>query len=111
MLVGAVVFPLAGAAPADEPLRVETSRAMSAIVTKISPVYPPLAKQMNIAGRVEIQATIAEDGSVSATEAISGNPFLVRAAIDAIRKWKFKPFKDEGKSVKAVSTFTLEFKL
>jgi TonB family protein len=62
-----------------------------AIKQRVSPVYPELAKRMRISGVVHIAATVAPDGSVSATKTVSGNHMLTGAAEDAVHKWKFVP--------------------
>ena len=59
--------------------------------SKVAPDYPPLAKQMNIKGRVKIEATIAADGHVVTTKVVGGSPLLVNAAMDALKKWRFEP--------------------
>jgi len=59
--------------------------------TKTVPEYPPLAKQMNIVGKVKIEATVAPDGHVATTKVLGGSPILVNAALDALKKWRFEP--------------------
>jgi TonB family protein len=59
--------------------------------TKVIPEYPPLAKQMNVTGKVKIETTIAADGHVLATRVVGGSPLLVNAALDALKKWRFEP--------------------
>jgi TonB family protein len=59
--------------------------------TKVAPEYPPLAKQMNVTGKVKIETTIAADGHVLGTKVIGGSPLLVNAALDAVKKWRFEP--------------------
>jgi len=61
------------------------------IRSKVAPDYPLLAKQMNIKGRVKIEATIAADGHVVTTKVVGGSPLLVNAAMDALKKWRFEP--------------------
>ncbi|MFZ3201449.1 MAG: energy transducer TonB [Candidatus Acidiferrales bacterium] len=58
--------------------------------SKVTPDYPPLAKQMNITGHVKIEATIAADGHVVSTKVVGGSPLLVNAAMDALKKWRFE---------------------
>ena len=60
-----------------------------AIKQRVAPVYPELARRMRIGGVVRIAATVAPDGSVSATKTVSGNHMLSGAAEDAVHKWKF----------------------
>ncbi len=59
--------------------------------TKVVPDYPSLAKQMNVTGKVKIEATIAADGHVLDTKVVGGSPLLVNAALDALKKWRFEP--------------------
>jgi protein TonB len=59
--------------------------------TRVVPEYPPLAKQMNVTGKVKIETTIAADGHVIATKVVGGSPLLVNAALDALKKWRFEP--------------------
>jgi TonB family protein len=61
------------------------------IRVKLTPIYPALAKQMNVYGRVKIEATVAADGHVVATRVVGGSPLLVMAALDAIKKFQFEP--------------------
>lgn len=92
--------------------KVGKAEAMEAAVTKVNPEYPAIAKQLRLEGVVDIQVTIAEDGSVSNATIASGNPILGKAAVEALHKWKFKPFKDaEGKATKANATLAMSFKL
>jgi len=59
--------------------------------TRVVPDYPALAKQMNVTGKVKIEATIAADGHVASTRVVGGSPLLVNAAIEALKKWRFEP--------------------
>ena len=73
------------------------------VKSKVSPVYPDIAKKMNLAGVVKIEVVIAPSGSVKETKVIGGNPILVNAALDAVKKWRFEAASDE-------TTGVLEFK-
>ncbi|HTR47710.1 MAG TPA: energy transducer TonB [Verrucomicrobiae bacterium] len=59
--------------------------------SKVVPEYPALARQMNVTGKVKIEATIAADGHVINTRVVGGSPLLVNAALDALKKWRFEP--------------------
>jgi TonB family protein len=91
------------------PKKVTMSEAMGAVVTKVPPEYPALAKQLKISGAVEIDVVIAENGSVEAATPLSGNPVLTKPAADAIKKWKFKPFQQDGAPVKAQAALKVTF--
>lgn len=67
------------------------------LVTFVQPDYPPLAKAAHIARIVRASIEIDEDGDVRNVRLISGHPMLAPAALDAIRKWKYRPFDIDGK--------------
>lgn len=71
--------------------------------TKVAPVYPPLARKMNITGTVKVLVVVSPNGGLKDTKVVGGNPLLVNAAMDALKKWKFEPADSE-------STGTVEFK-
>lgn len=73
------------------------------VKTKISPVYPDIARRMGLAGSVRLQVVIAPNGTVKETKVIGGHPILVNAVLDAVKKWKFETGSAE-------STGLLEFK-
>lgn len=62
-----------------------------AIVSKVPPVYPELARRMHVSGTVVLHLTVAPDGSVSDAKVESGHALLGPAAQDAVRRWKFEP--------------------
>ena len=77
----------------------ETSRQGRNVVSKVTPVYPDLAKRTHISGVVKLRATIAPNGSVKSIESIGGNPLLIKAAQDAVTKWRYAPAADETREL------------
>jgi TonB family protein len=67
-----------------------TDAAKRKVKIRVTPEYPDLARQMNVTGKVKIEATIAADGRVTATHVVGGSPLLVNAALDALKKWRFE---------------------
>jgi TonB family protein len=65
------------------------------VINKTVPAYPELARRMNIRGTVKVGVLITPNGSVKSTNVIGGNPVLVLAAVDAIRRWKYEPASGE----------------
>jgi hypothetical protein len=61
------------------------------VVQKMSPVYPDIAKRMNLAGTVKVVAVVLADGMVKSVEPVGGSPVLLKAAQDAVVKWRFAP--------------------
>lgn len=60
------------------------------VKTKVTPEFPALAKQMNVTGKVKIEATISTDGRVTNTKVVGGSPLLVSSAVDALKRWRFE---------------------
>ena len=77
----------------------EQSEATRKIVTRVIPVYPELANKMQIRGTVRVEAVVAPNGKVKFTQVIGGSPVLVKAAVDAIEKWKWGPTPQETKEL------------
>jgi TonB family protein len=69
------------------------------VKTKVAPVYPELAKRMNVTGRVKIEVIITPDGRVKSTRAVGGHPLLVQACVEAVKEWKFAPAPEETTQV------------
>lgn len=78
---------------------------------KVSPTYPPAAKSMRMTGTVRVELVVNEDGSIAEVQKASGPAMLQRAAVDAIKKWKFTPFTRDGQAVKATGYVSFNFNL
>jgi TonB family protein len=76
-----------------------TDEGKRKVKTKVTPVYPELAKRMNVAGKVKIEVIISPDGHVKSTRAIGGHPLLVQACQDAVKEWKFTAAPEETTQV------------
>lgn len=94
-----------------EVVRLPEAEAKKAVVQRVDPEYPPIAKQMRVSGRVQVDVYIDEQGNVEKVEGSNGNPILTAAAANAVKKWKFTPVTSGGKAAKAVTTLTFDFKL
>ncbi len=80
------------------------------LVKRKDPVYPIVAKTTGISGSVELQFTITADGEVRDVSANSGNPILVRAAVEAVKAWRYQPARLGGVPVESQSTTIFNFK-
>ena len=78
-------------------------------------IYPELGKKAGLQGMIILQAVLRKDGTVGDIRIIGGNlrgyPFFRKAAIDAVRKLKFKPGKLRGHPVDVIMTLTIRFSL
>jgi TonB family protein len=112
----------ASGAAADEPvcevldkatgrLAVQAQCEAGKLVSRISPDYPPLARQTRISGTVRLHAIIGKDGSVQQLEVISGHPLLIGSAINAVKQWRYTPTLLEGKPVEVDTEIDVIFAL
>jgi protein TonB len=99
------------AAAQEGDMHVSTSDAMKAATSKVQPSYPDMAKQLRLEGAVEVEAHITEAGTVESVKPLTGNAVLMNAAVEAMKRWKFTPFTEGGKAVKAVAPISFTFKL
>jgi TonB family protein len=53
--------------------------------------YPVASRGRVVTGKVVVAALVAEDGSIAQVKAIRGDTLLYNAAIDAVRRWHYKP--------------------
>lgn len=65
------------------------------VVSRVMPQYPEMARTMNLKGSVKAEAVVQPNGLVKSVEVKGGHPVLVRAAQDAIYKWKWAPASHE----------------
>jgi TonB family protein len=81
------------------------------LLSKVTPVYPPLAKQARISGTVVLNAFLSAEGKVQNLSVVSGHPLLVQAALDAVQQWVYKPTLLNGNAVPVMTTITVNFTL
>jgi periplasmic protein TonB len=94
-----------------EPLQVGGDVQAARIVRRVIPTYPLIAKQSRISGTVRLLGVIAKDGTVQRLQVVSGNPFLARAALDAVRQWVYSPTLLNGEPVEVISPIDVIFTL
>jgi protein TonB len=70
-----------------------------------------LALQLRQSGTVVLHAIISRDGRINALEVVSGSPFFVQAALDAVRQWRYRPTMLNGEPVEVDTTITVIFQL
>lgn len=83
-----MAFSLTAAAAADRTAK-----------SKVSPVYPELAKKMNINGVVKVEVTVAPNGRVTSVKAIGGHPLLIEASLAAAKQFKYEAAGEESKEI------------
>ena len=98
------------AAP-EAPLPIGGDVKSAELISRVSPIYPPLARNQHVSGDVRIDALIDASGRVTTMKVISGPTLLHQAAMDALRQWKYQPATLDGKQVPMHLTVTLQFRL
>jgi TonB family protein len=77
-----------------------------------NPVYPEAARRARIQGVVVLECTIGKSGDVNEVKVLRGLPLgLTEAAVDAVKKWRFKPSTLNGKPVEVLYILTVRFNL
>ena len=92
-------------------LRVSQGVSQGLLLKRVQPVYPSQAMQMRIQGAVDLEASISQDGSITKIKVLNGHPVLARAAVDAVRQWKYQPYVLNGEPVAIQTQITVNFKL
>jgi periplasmic protein TonB len=83
----------------------------AALVRKVDPVYPQIARTARVSGTVILHAIIAKDGTIQELQYISGPALLMRAAMDAVHEWRYKPTQLNGEPVEVDTTIQVVFTL
>jgi TonB family protein len=93
-------------------LEVRTSQGVTPLVLehRVEPVYPPDASQYGIQGSVSLRAIVGEDGVVREVTVIKGSPVLARAAVEAVKKWRYRPLLLNGKPTASEADVVVNFK-
>ena len=77
------------------------------LIYRVEPVYPTLPKQIHKEGRVELQARIATDGSIQSLEVVAGDPLFFQSALEAVRRWRYRPTILNGQPVEIDTHITI----
>ncbi len=95
------------------PQRVRVSQGVSEgmLIHKVTPIYPPLARQARIQGSVVLQAVISKSGTIENLHVVQGHPMLTQNAIEAVKQWKYKPYFLNGEPVEVETVVTVNFTL
>ena len=81
------------------------------LLSSVVPAYPEDARRRRIEGEVVLQVVVDRNGRVeNSIKVIKSIPMLDRAAIDAVRKWRFSPGRNrDGTAVRVLLEIPLRF--
>lgn len=100
----------APAAPSG-PLDISSAVAMGMLAHRAVPVYPEIAKQAGVSGTVRLAVTISKSGSIESVRVISGPAMLRQAAVDAVRRWRYHPYRINNEPVEVKTMVSLAFSM
>jgi protein TonB len=100
-----------GIKPKLQTLSVSQGVSQGLLYKKVAPSYPQTALRMHIEGMVELMATISKEGNISQVKVLSGDAQLAKAASDAVKQWRYKPYLLNGEPVEIQTQVTVNFKL
>lgn len=78
---------------------------------KVEPKYPERARQMRVQGQVVLQVVIDKKGKIKEMKLVSGHPLLAPAAMDAVKHWRYEPFRVAGRKVEVETEIVVNFQL
>jgi len=93
----------------SEPVAVSEEAARALLVHTVNPVYPPEALAQKLHGAVVLQAVVGRDGIVEDVKIVRGYFVLGRAAIAAVKQWRFQPYSVNGHAAATQTVITINF--
>jgi protein TonB len=97
--------------PVLQTVNISQGVSQGLLVKKVQPVYPANALQLRVEGAVELMATVSKSGDIAGVKILSGDAQLARAAVEAVKQWKYKPYLLNGSPVEIQTQVTVNFKL
>jgi TonB family protein len=114
---GKVVFRMGPAQrPAQTSIRsvpdtISPEIAKDYLIQRVEPQYPEVARSQHIQGPVTLDVVVDEEGKVQNVKVFSGDSALAPAAVDAVQRWRFKPYLVNGRASQFTTQITVNFVL
>jgi TonB family protein len=106
------VMDLNSDAPPPKPiLTVDANIQMAKILNRMAPVYPGVARENRIGGKVILHTVIKTDGTVGDIHVMRGQCPFAEAAVDAVKRWRFSPTLLAGEPVPTQTNFEVTFNI
>jgi TonB family protein len=61
------------------------------VKVRVAPIYPEIARKMNVNGTVKIEVVIGSNGAIKSIRPLGGHPLFIQAASEALKKWRYEP--------------------
>lgn len=81
------------------------------LMNRVQPTYPYAAKIAHVQGQVLLDAVISKDGTIGNLRVVEGHPLLVRAAVEAVSRWRYRPYILNGEPVEVETRILVNFTL
>ena len=91
-------------------IKISQGVSQGLLIKRVQPIYPSVALKVHAEGAVQIEATINKEGNVINLKVLRGDGLLARAALDAVRQWRYKPYYLDGEPVEIQTQITVNFK-
>lgn len=95
----------------SKPVMVSSGVATGMLIRKTEPVYPTIAKSARVSGTVELHAVISKTGTIENLQVVSGPAMLRPAALEAVRTWRYKPYRLNNEPTEIETTINVIFSL
>jgi protein TonB len=96
--------------PSLATIKVSQGVSQGLLIKRVQPKYPQSALAVHTQGAVQIEATINKEGNVVNPKVLHGDQVLARAAVEAVRQWRYKPYYLDGEPVEIQTEITITFK-
>jgi protein TonB len=107
---GSAAPPVVRAEPKG-PQRISSGVAEGMLLDRVVPVYPPIAREARVQGTVMLEATISTSGTIKNLRVLSGPAMLQQAAIDAVSRWRYRPYLLNSQPVEVETTVSVVFSM
>jgi protein TonB len=92
--------------------RAPPSRMMERnLILRVQPDYPTIARQARVQGQVVLRAMISREGTIENLQVLSGHSMLVRAAVNAVQQWRYRPYVLNGEPIEVETEVKVNFVL
>ena len=112
-VIGSILGAANSTAPRVQASRIKVSSGVTSglLISKVQPTYPPIAKAARLQGTVVLQAVISKQGTIENLKVISGPPMLYQSAIDAVSRWRYRPYILNGEPVEVETQVSVVYNL
>jgi TonB family protein len=109
--IGGSPNPSVGATPGGTVHATSLGTMASNLMYSPVPVYPAAASAAHVQGEVKLSADVDRNGNVASVRVISGPPMLRDAAMDAVQRWRFRPYQSSGRPIPVAAVAVIDFQL